>query len=93
MIDASLITPTSTTKVPKRYKPLGRGRVYTRPFREISTVPRIDDHREKYPSRPVTMDCTSKRESRPAINVTIAPAYNKGAYQVIPHSDIKHIGR
>ena len=93
MIDASLITPTSTTKVPKRYKPLGRGRVYTRPFREISITPQIDDHREKYPSRPVTMDCTSKRESRPAVNVTIAPAYNKGAYQVIPLTDIKHIGR
>lgn len=24
---------------------------------------------------------------------TIAPAYNKGAYQVIPKSDVKHIGK
>ena len=24
---------------------------------------------------------------------TVAPAYNKGAYQVIPESDIEHIGR
>lgn len=24
---------------------------------------------------------------------TVAPAYNKGAYQVIPRSDIKHIGK
>ena len=24
---------------------------------------------------------------------TVAPAYNKGAYQVIPKSDIKHIGK
>jgi len=24
---------------------------------------------------------------------TVAPAYNKGAYQVIPQSDIKHIGK
>jgi hypothetical protein len=24
---------------------------------------------------------------------TIAPAYNKGAYQVIPNSDLKHIGK
>ena len=24
---------------------------------------------------------------------TVAPAYNKGAYQVIPPSDIKHIGK
>ena len=26
-------------------------------------------------------------------NYTIAPAYNKGAYQVIPRSDLKHIGK
>jgi len=24
---------------------------------------------------------------------TIAPAYNKGAYQVIPRQDVKHIGK
>ena len=24
---------------------------------------------------------------------TLAPAYNKGAYQVIPRSDLKHIGK
>ena len=24
---------------------------------------------------------------------TVAPAYNKGAYQVIPASDVKHIGK
>jgi len=24
---------------------------------------------------------------------TVAPAYNKGAYQVIPTTDIKHIGK
>lgn len=26
-------------------------------------------------------------------NYTIAPAYNKGAYQVIPRKDVKHIGK
>jgi len=26
-------------------------------------------------------------------NFTIAPAYNKGAYQVIPRGDVKHIGK
>jgi hypothetical protein len=26
-------------------------------------------------------------------NFTVAPAYNKGAYQVIPSTDIKHIGK
>ena len=32
----------------------------------------------------------AQRESK---NFTVAPAYNKGAYQVIPKSDIKHIGK
>ena len=26
-------------------------------------------------------------------NFTVAPAYNKGAYQVIPSTDVKHIGK
>ena len=26
-------------------------------------------------------------------NFTVAPAYNKGAYQVIPRSDVEHIGK
>ena len=26
-------------------------------------------------------------------NFTVAPAYNKGAYQVIPRSDVQHIGK
>jgi hypothetical protein len=33
--------------------------------------------------RDYTKDCTH----------TIAPAYNKGAYQLISRSDVKHIGR
>ena len=32
----------------------------------------------------------AQKESK---NFTVAPAYNKGAYQVIPKSDIKHIGK
>ena len=26
-------------------------------------------------------------------NFTVAPAYNKGAYQVIPRKDVEHIGK
>jgi hypothetical protein len=26
-------------------------------------------------------------------NFTVAPAYNKGAYQVIPRDDVEHIGK
>ncbi len=36
---------------------------------------------------------TPEERRRISSQYTIAPAYNKGAYQVIPKKDIKHIGR
>ena len=38
---------------------------------------------------------TLSKEERCRISseYTIAPSYNKGAYQVIPRSEVKHIGR
>lgn len=57
---------------------------------------KTDNHREQYPS--MTMDSYSpasdnsyKKEVSKQYTVSIA--YNKGAYQVIPKSDIKHIGK
>lgn len=57
---------------------------------------RRDDHREKYPSAPLTkpthaVDHSWKAEE--SKKFTVAPAYNKGAYQVIPRDDVKHIGK
>ena len=81
--------------MPKRYKMLRNAKPKQRLFTPLKPrEPRPEALREKtYPSRPVTMDCTSRRDDRPATRATVAPAYNKGAYQVIPQSDIKHIGR
>lgn len=55
-----------------------------------------EDHREKYPSvcemkYTPQKDTSYKREE--SKKFTVAPAYNKGAYQVIPKDDVKHIGR
>jgi hypothetical protein len=36
---------------------------------------------------------TSAKTIQESKKFTVAPAYNKGAYQVIPRSDIKHIGK
>ena len=53
--------------------------------------------RQKYPSAAITsvhipgQDTSYKREV--SAQYTIAPAYNKGAYQVIPRNDIEHIGK
>ena len=51
---------------------------------------------KSYPSAPMTPagkleDTSWKREE--SKNFTVAPAYNKGAYQVIPRSDVQHIGK
>ena len=58
------------------------------------------EHAEKYPSMPLTggggtaEDIAWQREKAEICkNYTIAPAYNKGAYQVIGKNNIKDIGK
>ena len=55
------------------------------------------EHREKYPSAPITSEYTPSKDSswkqEESKNFTVAPAYNKGAYQVIPRKDVEHIGK
>ncbi len=49
-----------------------------------------------YPSVPLTPYKPQPRndwKSEASSEYTIAPAYNKGAYQVISKEDIKHIGK
>ena len=58
---------------------------------------RMDEFNNKYPSFTGSsryqpeQDQSWKQEA--SKNFTVAPAYNKGAYQVIPSTDIKHIGK
>ena len=44
-----------------------------------------------YPTQQKTVDNSWKAEE--SKNFTVAPAYNKGAYQVIPRKEVKHIGK
>jgi hypothetical protein len=61
----------------------------------------INAHRERYPSyvsdvSQATANCVVSDDSYKqeiSKNYTVAPAYNKGAYQVINKSNIKDIGR
>jgi nucleoside-specific outer membrane channel protein Tsx len=62
----------------------------------------IEEFNKKYPSTS-TMATNSKGDGENAewqkekleisSTYTIAPAYNKGAYQVIPRKDVEHIGK
>ena len=51
---------------------------------------------EQYPSAPLSQYITpqdntyKQKESK---NYTVSIAYNKGAYQVIPQEEVKHIGK
>ena len=70
-------------KTERAFKPLVRKETYYR-------------QTEYIPSAPITMqkdlpDTSYKKEV--SLSYTLAPAYNKGAYQVISKENIKHIGK
>ena len=57
----------------------------------------MENHREKYPSMPISSTYSPETDdswkAEASKNFTVAPAYNKGAYQVIPRKDVEHIGK
>ena len=64
-------------------------------------VRQMEEHKKKYPSMPLTSGGATKQDdlewekekAEICKNYTIAPAYNKGAYQVIGKNNIKDIGK
>ena len=63
---------------------------------------RIAEFNEKYPSSTVSTASSKgdgenaewqKEKQKISATYTIAPAYNKGAYQVVPKNEVKHIGK
>ena len=81
----------NTPKRPKisEFKPLVQEKTLAQKLSE--------EHREKYPSAGISSTYTPNRDdswmAEESKNFTVAPAYNKGAYQVIPRSGVKDIGR
>jgi len=85
-----------TTSGRKR-KPLPKAKRYTPKFEELETRTVYRRETPYYPSAqakdvytPAPDTSYKVEESK---NFTVAPAYNKGAYQVINRSNIKDIGR
>jgi len=64
---------------------------------EIARNKEIASHREKYPSAGMGIGSSASADTSWKVeeskNFTVAPAYNKGAYQVIGKSNVKDIGR
>jgi hypothetical protein len=70
-----------------------------KPYKPEKTLAQIrsEEHREKYPSMDISSTHTPNRDDSWKKDIsssyTIAPAYNKGAYQVIGKDNIKDIGK
>lgn len=66
----------------------------TRKVREFKELKILHRAREEYPSAPLSKYQEPKQINKTLDKTyTIAPAYNKGAYQVIPQDNIKDIGK
>ena len=83
----------------KNYNAWGKSKTYTRTFSDYKPQRNFRLNEERIPSLPIRMgvdhsidkELINKQEI--SKNYTIAPAYNKGAYQVISKDNIKHIGK
>lgn len=85
-----------TTSGRKR-KPLPKAKQYTPEFKELETRTSYRRETPYYPSAKAKGTYTSAPDTSYKVeeskNFTVAPAYNKGAYQVINRNSIKDIGR
>ena len=95
-------SPSGRKRKTSAYKTKPRKRVEFVPMDNIAPSNRmqdIRDHYDKYPSYTGSSSYGSCGVSTESYKIeeskkfTIAPAYNKGAYQVINKSNIKDIGR
>lgn len=59
----------------------------------VNPFPNYETNSPNYPSLDTRVAMAPRRDPLKSTNHTIAPAYNKGAYQVISKDCIKDIGR
>lgn len=92
IIQGSMNYTTSGRKVKKLSQIRRRQQLH---FWRTTKMPVYREEEQKYPSAELgspTPDETAKKEYYTS-NHTVAPAYNKGAYQVISKENIKDIGK
>tara|TARA_Y200000002_G_scaffold130399_1_gene107443 strand:- start:10565 stop:10870 length:306 start_codon:yes stop_codon:yes gene_type:complete len=84
---------TTSLKPKRKVKPAFKSYTPEKSYAQIQ----MEEFNKKYPSwtgkseYQCGKDDSWKKEA--SKNFTVAPAYNKGAYQVIPSKDIQHIGK
>jgi hypothetical protein len=81
----------------KKKQQRGRRNIYKPAFRALKATEPYRRETPEYASAEITTAVTHKVEENfrktVSSNYTVAPAYNKGAYQVISRENVKDIGR
>lgn len=81
----------------KKKQQRGRRNIYKPAFQALKVTEPYRRETAEYPSVETTTSATHKIEENfrktVSSNYTVAPAYNKGAYQVISIENVKDIGR
>lgn len=76
-------------KVKQEFKPLKVEKTFAQQ--------QMEEFNKKYPSYSGDSQYNTPEDNswkaEASKNFTVAPAYNKGAYQVIPRKDVEHIGK
>tara|TARA_B100001057_G_scaffold463972_1_gene518677 strand:+ start:46 stop:351 length:306 start_codon:yes stop_codon:yes gene_type:complete len=84
----------------RKTKALNTAKKYKPAFKVLKprkSIPGYDDQKvyESVPITPMNEDHSEDKSYQQEVskNYTVSIAYNKGAYQVVPNSDLKHIGK
>ena len=78
----------------RKRKPLPRAKRYTPEFQPLEQKPVYRRETKQYKSALInSMDTTIDARHELSSKYTIAPAYNKGAYQLISRDNVQDIGR
>jgi hypothetical protein len=85
-------SPSGRKRKTNAYKKKAQPKFVAQTKKKIKQVEKLDE----IPSMKTTGHCTVADNSwkvEESKKFTVAPAYNKGAYQVIPRGDVKWIGK
>jgi hypothetical protein len=92
-------TPSGRKRKSKALKTVRKTKQVFKPLKVEKSLAelRMEEFNKKYrsftgESKYQTPEDTSWKATE-SKNFTVAPAYNKGAYQVIPRNDVEHIGK
>lgn len=99
MIGSLRYSPCGRKRKTTALKPKSRAPKLFVPYTPVKSLRQIEieAHNAKYPSYSGPAKYVPAEDQSYKIEVskgyTLAPAYNKGAYQVVPRSEVEHIGK